>query len=62
MSNPDASNLQVVVNLIENAFFKAILPGFLDRAGKGDGKGEGKARTGKEKSERRQEEGRRRGK
>ena len=32
VSDPNASNLQVVVNLIENAFFKAILPGFLDRA------------------------------
>jgi len=50
VSNPDTSNFQVVVNLIENAFFKAILPGFLDRAGARDGK-----------PERKQEEGRRRG-
>ena len=35
VSDPNASNLQVVVNLIENAFFKAILPGFLDRTEKG---------------------------
>jgi hypothetical protein len=38
VDDPRASNLQVVLNLIENAFIKAILPGFLDRAGKGDGK------------------------
>ena len=35
VSNPDTSNLQVVINLIQNAFVKAILPGFLDRAGGG---------------------------
>jgi hypothetical protein len=35
VSDPNASNLQVVVNLIENAFFKAILPGFLDRTERG---------------------------
>jgi hypothetical protein len=53
VANPDTSNLQVVVNLVENAFFKAILPGFLERAegrreraGDGDGKGE-RAREGK---------------
>ena len=32
VSNPDASNLQVVLNLIENAFFDAILPGFREEA------------------------------
>lgn len=30
VSNPNASNLQVVLNLIENAFFDAILPGVRD--------------------------------
>jgi hypothetical protein len=35
VSDPNASNLQVVLNLVENAFFKAILPGFLDQSGKG---------------------------
>jgi hypothetical protein len=38
VSNPDTSNLQVVVSLIQNAFVKAILPGFLDRAAAGEGK------------------------
>jgi hypothetical protein len=28
VDDPDASALQVVVRLIQNAFFKAILPGF----------------------------------
>lgn len=32
ISNPDASNFQVVLNLIENAFFDAILPGFREEA------------------------------
>jgi hypothetical protein len=32
VSNPGASNLQVVLNLIENAFFDAILPGFREQA------------------------------
>lgn len=31
-SDPRASNLQVVLNLVRNAFFRAILPGFRDRA------------------------------
>ena len=28
VGNPDGSTLQAIVNLIQNAFFKAILPGF----------------------------------
>ena len=35
VSDPGASNLQVVLNLVENAFIEAILPGFLDRARRG---------------------------
>lgn len=31
VSDPESSNLQVVLNLIENAFFDAILPGFRGR-------------------------------
>jgi hypothetical protein len=50
VSDPDASNLQVVVNLVKNAFFKAILPGFLDRAEVGGGKA-----TKDEKAEKREE-------
>ncbi len=34
VSDPNASNLQVIINLIENAFVKAILPGFRDQAQK----------------------------
>jgi hypothetical protein len=53
LSNPDMSNLQVVVNLIENAFFDAILPGFLDRARKGwqPAASEGKKQEKKPKEE-----------
>jgi hypothetical protein len=36
VSSPDASNLQVVLNLIENAFFDSILPGFREQAKGGD--------------------------
>jgi hypothetical protein len=36
VSSPDASNLQVVLNLIENAFFDSILPGFREQAEGGD--------------------------
>lgn len=32
VSDPGSSNLQVVLNLIENAFFDAILPGFREEA------------------------------
>jgi hypothetical protein len=32
LSDPDTSNLQVVLRLIENAFFDAILPGFREEA------------------------------
>jgi hypothetical protein len=38
LDNPQASTWQVVVTLIQNAFFKAILPGFereLDRGDRG---------------------------
>jgi hypothetical protein len=34
--NPQASTWQVVVTLIQNAFFKAILPGFERKLGRGD--------------------------
>jgi hypothetical protein len=30
IENPDASTLQIVGNLVQNAFFQAILPGFRD--------------------------------
>ena len=50
VSNPDASNLQVVLNLIENAFFKAILPGFLDRTEHG-GKSKQEDRKDREKDQ-----------
>jgi hypothetical protein len=49
LSNPDASNLQVVLNLIENAFFEAILPGFREREesrGREEGRSEEPARRG----------------
>ena len=52
VSDPDASNLQVVVNLIENAFFEAILPGFLDRAEHG-GKAKQERRKDREEGQRR---------
>jgi hypothetical protein len=55
VSNPNASNLQVVVNLIENAFFKAILPGFLDRTEKG-GRPKAEREEKKQKEERRERE------
>jgi hypothetical protein len=55
VSNPDASNLQVVVNLIENAFFKAILPGFLDRTEKGS-KPEAAGEEKKQKKEAKEEQ------
>ena len=32
VEDPDASNLQVVLNLVRNAFVESILPGFLDHA------------------------------
>ena len=38
LDNPQASTWQVVVTLIQNAFFKAILPGFeRERGGTGSG-------------------------
>jgi hypothetical protein len=55
VGDPDASNLQVVLNLVENAFFKAILPGFLDRVGergRGGRDGQGGRRDGGEDRER----------
>jgi hypothetical protein len=36
VSSPEASNLQVVLKLIENAFFDAILPGFREEAERRD--------------------------
>jgi hypothetical protein len=36
LENPQASTWQVVVTLIQNAFFKAILPGFERELGRGD--------------------------
>jgi hypothetical protein len=36
LDNPQASTWQVVVTLIQNAFFKAILPGFERELGRGD--------------------------
>jgi hypothetical protein len=41
VGDPRASNLQIVLNLVENAFIKAILPGFLEGTGKGGGKERG---------------------
>ena len=38
LDNPQASTWQVLVNLIQNAFFKAILPGFERELG-GGGRG-----------------------
>ena len=38
VENPHASTWQVLGNLIQNAFFKAILPGFERQAGQGKGK------------------------
>jgi hypothetical protein len=35
LENPQASPWQVVVTLIQNAFFKAILPGFERELGRG---------------------------
>jgi hypothetical protein len=35
LDNPQASTWQVVVTLIQNAFFKAILPGFERELGRG---------------------------
>jgi hypothetical protein len=43
LDNPRVSNLEVIVKLIQNAFFKAILPGFdreTSRAGRHAAKGE----------------------
>ncbi len=48
VADPNASNLQVVVNLIENAFIEAILPGFLNQAEAG-GKSKPKGREDGEK-------------
>jgi hypothetical protein len=56
VSNPDTSNLQVVVNLVENAFFKAILPGFLERSEKG-----WKPKATEERKEKKEEKEERRG-
>jgi len=39
VEDPEASNWQIVLQLIQNGFFKAIIPGFENRKGvKGDGK------------------------
>ncbi|HEX2186906.1 MAG TPA: DUF748 domain-containing protein, partial [Chloroflexota bacterium] len=47
LDNPQASTWQVVVTLIQNAFFKAILPGFERELGRGDrGPSERSARPG----------------
>ncbi len=47
LENPQASTWQVVVTLIQNAFFKAILPGFEGERGRGDrGSSERSARPG----------------
>jgi hypothetical protein len=47
LDNPQASTWQVVVTLIQNAFFKAILPGFERERGRGDrGPSERSARPG----------------
>jgi hypothetical protein len=35
LENPQASTWQVLVNLIQNAFFQAILPGFERELGRG---------------------------
>jgi hypothetical protein len=36
LENPQASTWQVVVTLIQNAFFQAILPGFERAIGRGE--------------------------
>jgi hypothetical protein len=47
LDNPQASTWQVVVTLIQNAFFKAILPGFEGaRGGGGRGLSQRSARPG----------------
>jgi hypothetical protein len=47
LDNPQASTWQVVVTLIQNAFFQAILPGFERELGRGDrGPSERSARPG----------------
>jgi hypothetical protein len=37
LENPNASTWEVLVNLVRNAFFEAILPGFEREAGRGRG-------------------------
>jgi hypothetical protein len=36
LDNPQASTWQVLINLIQNAFFQAILPGFERELGRGN--------------------------